>query len=499
MPQLETNEYPVIIVGAGLSGICAAYYLQQRCPQLPFRIIESRDEIGGTWNLFKYPGIRSDSDMHSFGFEFKPWTDPRGIAPAEAINDYLQETVAEHDIRRHISFGTRVENASWDSETARWSLTLRRGEQSETVQCQFLFSCGGYYRYDQGYCPEFPGADQYRGQLVHPQHWPENLDYAGKRVTIIGSGATAVTLAPTLAAAGAKVTVLQRSPTWIIAQPETNKLTDQIRKWLPRRMAYSINRWRSILIQMLFYQLCKRRPEWGARYLMDGIKRQLGDDKALLQHFRPDYAPWDQRVCLVPDGDFFKAVRNGGVTMVTDHIDSFTDNGIRVKSGQHIDSDIIVTATGLNLEPFGGIPLSVDGRDVVLNDHYVYKGMMLNGVPNAALAVGYTNASWTLKTELIAKYICRLLNHMQQKNFDYCVPVVNDGLEPEPLLDLKSGYITRAADKLPQQGNRWPWRLNQNYILDRLALGFGPLRDDAMSFRRIKSAELANDTATQAS
>ncbi len=482
-------DVSVVIIGAGLSGICAAYHMQQRCPDRSFRVIEARDNIGGTWDLFKYPGIRSDSDMYTFGYNFKPWTAEKAIAPADTILKYMQETVDENGLQSKISFGTRLISADRHSESSRWTLTLEstHNAQREEVSCDFLFCCTGYYRYSKGYTPDFPGVERYRGTVVHPQNWPESLDCTGKRVTIIGSGATAVTLAPTLAKTGAKITLLQRSPTWIMSMPDSGS---RLFRFLPDRLAHALVRWRNIVMFMVFYQLSKRKPEIVKRLLLKSVKQQLRG-AADMKHFTPGYEPWDQRVCLVPNGDLFKAIRNGDITMVTDHIEAFDETGIRLESGERIDSDIVITATGLTVEVLGGASVSVDNKPIDWTEKYMYKGTLLNDVPNFAFATGYTNASWTLKTELVAKYVCRLLNHMERNQFAECTARLPDeGIEQVPLIDLQSGYVLRANNVLPKQGNKRPWRLYQNYLLDRIALSIGKIDDDTLHFERQPQTEV---------
>ncbi len=470
---MTTEKLDMLIVGAGISGIGVAYHYQKNFPDKAYAVVESRDAIGGTWDLFRYPGIRSDSDMYTFGYKFKPWTSNKAISPGEDIRAYLNETVREFGIDRHIRFGNRLVSADWDSDAAAWRCGIRDMASGEitTLQTRFLFMCSGYYNYDQGYRPDFPGEDAFAGPIIHPQHWPQDLDYAGKRVIIIGSGATAITLAPTLAQGGARVTVLQRSPTYVISRPEEDGLANRLRKVLPAGWTHGIVRWKNILMQMLLYQVSKRRPAVAKRYLLAGIRAQLGPDYDIKKHFQPSYNPWDQRVCLVPNGDFFKAIRNGGVTMVTDHIDTFNDRGIRLVSGEQLDADIIITATGLKMEVLQNTALSLDGAPVRLPELVNYKGVMLSGMPNFAFSVGYTNASWTLKTDLIGEYICRLIRYMDKKAYRAVRPELPaEGIETAPVVDLQAGYIERALDSLPKQGDTMPWRLHMNYILDSWAL-----------------------------
>lgn len=489
---METAHVDVLVIGAGISGIGAAYYLQKHCPDKTYAIIEARAAVGGTWDLFRYPGIRSDSSMYTFGFKFKPWVSPKAISPGEDIRQYVNEAATENGIDKHIEFGHKVVAANWCSNSARWTSQVKdlaTGEIQE-VTSNFFFSCGGYYNYEQGYAPEFKGRGSFSGQVVHPQHWPQDLDYAGKNVIVIGSGATAVTLVPTLAKTAAKVTMLQRSPTYIVSNPEQDTFANTLRRYLPAKLAYSISRWKGILLGMYTYRLAKRKPEDVKKFIVNGIKEHLGDDYDVDKHFTPRYNPWDQRLCLVPDGDLFRAIKNGSATVVTDNIESFTPAGIKLQSGEELSADIIITATGLNAEMFSGLQLSVDNSVINPADTFCYKGMMLSGLPNFAFSIGYTNASWTLKSDLVGEYVCRLLNHMESKGCDYCTPVVPaEGLEEEPMMDFTSGYVLRAREQMPKQGKAKPWKLYQNYILDRLSLGRGSVVDDCMHFGR------ANGTA----
>jgi len=486
----------VLIVGAGISGIGSAYHLQKHCPAKTYAIIEARDAIGGTWDLFRYPGIRSDSDMYTFGFKFKPWRHPKAISPGEDIRDYLNEAATENGIYPHITFGHRVVEANWNSAETRWTSRVRNLATGETAEItsNFFFSCGGYYNYEHGYDPEFEGRESFSGLIVHPQHWPQDLDYAGKRIIVIGSGATAVTLVPTLAKDAAHVTMLQRSPTYIVSRPEQDEFANRMRRYLPARLAYSVSRWKSFLLGWYFYQMARRHPERVKKYIIDGVRAFLGPDYDVEKHFTPSYNPWDQRVCLVPDGDFFRAIKNGSVTVVTDHIDRFTPAGIRLRSGEEIEADIIVTATGLRAEIFSGMQLSLDGAVIDPADTFTYKGMMLSGLPNFAFVMGYSNASWTLKSDLVGEYVCRLLNYMDKNGYDYCMPVVPaGGVEEEPMMSLNSGYVMRARDQMPKQGRARPWKLYQNYIMDRLTLGHESVVDDSMLFGHARGAAKRRD------
>jgi cation diffusion facilitator CzcD-associated flavoprotein CzcO len=481
------NHFDVIIIGAGLSGVGAACHLTRSQPNKTFSIIESRDAMGGTWDLFRYPGIRSDSDMHTLGYSFKPWRDKKAIADGTAIREYIHESAAEYGIAKHIQYQRRVIAAAWESSTAKWTLTIERaGAEHETLTCNFIYSCTGYYRYDQGYTPDFPGAEQFAGKLVHPQQWPEDLDYSGKRVVVIGSGATAVTLVPSMAKTAAHVTMLQRSPTYVISRPDIDKISQTLGKIFPEKLAYGLTRWKNVSLQALVYQLSRRCPGLVKKLLRRSARYWLGDDFDIDTHFNPRYNPWDQRLCLVPNGDLFCSLRKGSSSIVTDHIEHFTENGIQLKSGDFLEADIVVTATGLELLVLGGMQLSVDQEPVKIPETLGYKGMMFSDVPNFALAAGYTNASWTLKCDLTSDYVCRLLSYMDKHDYQYCVPKINDPqMQRIPFLDLASGYVDRAIDQFPKQGTKAPWRLYQNYLLDILNLRFASLRDKAMKFYRI--------------
>jgi monooxygenase len=480
-----SEHHDVLIVGAGLSGIGAAVHLQRHLPQKSYAILEARQAIGGTWDLFRYPGIRSDSDMFTLGYSFRPWTDAKSIADGETIRRYVKETAREYGVEPHIRFGHRVVAAHWDSETARWTVEAERLETGErlSMTCSFIHCCTGYYRYDQGFTPNWEGVERFRGQIVHPQHWPEDLDYAGKRVVVIGSGATAVTLVPAMAQDAAHVTMLQRSPTYIISLPEEDALANALRRLLPAKLAYQLARLEHVALTALSFQLSRRRPELMKRILRRGLESQLPEGYDIDRHFSPRYDPWDQRLCVVPNGDLFRAIRHGSASVVTDRIETFTEEGIRLVSGQELPADIIVTATGLNLQMLGGARVFVDGAEVDPGSTVAYKGMMFSGIPNAALSVGYTNASWTLKCDLICEYVCRLIAYMDEHGHDWCVPV-EPPLEQQrrPLLDLSSGYILRSIDKLPKQGERTPWRVNQNWFLDIGLFRRSPIDDEGMRF-----------------
>ena len=481
---MSTIEHvDVLVVGAGISGIGAAVHLQKQCPQRSFLILEARAAIGGTWDLFRYPGIRSDSDMYTLGFNFKPWTQGKAIANGDAILDYLGETVSEHRLADKIRFEQKVCAAAWDSTTARWTLQVQQAGATLQLSCNFLYMCSGYYDYAEGYTPEFPGREQFAGEFVHPQHWPEGLDYQGKRVVVIGSGATAMTLVPNLAREAQEVVMLQRSPTYVVSRPAEDRLANRLRRYLPAMLAYQLIRWRNVLLQMFFFNLARLRPEKFKQRLLGMVREELGPEYDVERHFTPSYRPWQQRLCLVPDSDLFKALRSGRARMVTDRIETLTPEGIRLQSGEQLPADIIVTATGLNLLLLGGMQLRVDGRAVDLADTFGYKGMMFSGVPNMAVAFGYTNASWTLKADLSSEFLCRVLNHMQARHKQIVTPQLDDpGMQQMPWLDFNSGYVMRASDQLPRQGAQMPWRLYQNYLKDLLLFKFSKLEDGVLRF-----------------
>jgi monooxygenase len=483
----EPERLDVLIVGAGLSGIGTAHHLQQRCPGKSFAILEAREAIGGTWDLFRYPGIRSDSDMHTLGYRFRPWTAAKSIADGESILEYVRDTAREGGIDRKVRFGHRVVSASWSSEEARWTITAERSDGGDPVvfSAAFLMNCSGYYRYDEGYTPEFPGIEDFGGTVIHPQHWPEEAGYKDKRVVVIGSGATAVTLVPAMAPEAAHVTMLQRSPTYIVSQPGEDPVAEALRKVLPERAVYPIVRWKNVAIQSLTYRLSRNRPGLVKKFLRKELVKALPAGYDVDTHFKPTYNPWDQRLCVVPDGDLFKVLHDGSAEIVTDRIERFTAGGIKLESGRELDADVVVTATGLNLLFLGGMQLEIDGEPVDQGKLLTYKGMMLGDVPNLAFTIGYTNASWTLKADLVAEYLCRLLNFMDAKGYDSCAPHLSDpSVTEEPILDFSSGYVLRAVADLPKQGSKEPWKLRQNYAVDLRALRYGTLEDGAMTFSR---------------
>ncbi len=503
-----TEHRDVLIVGAGLSGIAAGAHLRMNCPDKTFAILEGRERSGGTWDLFRYPGVRSDSDMFTLGYRFKPWRDGKAIADGPAILNYIRETAREYDLEKDIRYGHRVKRAEWSSAQARWRVEvecsesplqrayvleedasgstdgrLKAGLNTVVFTCSFLYLCTGYYEYEGGYTPDWPGFDKYKGAIVHPQKWPEDLDYTGKNVLVIGSGATAVTLVPAMAETAKHVTMLQRSPTYIVSMPERDKIANFFRAVLPGKAAYALTRWKNVLRQMFFYTLSRKRPEVMKNLIAKGIKTELGEEY-LEEHFRPKYNPWDQRLCLVPDSDLFKVIREKTASIVTGEIETFTETGVRLADGQELNADIIVTATGLVLKIMSGLELVVDGKTVDLSKVMAYKGMMYSDVPNLAQAFGYTNASWTLKCDLTSEYVCRLIKYMDAHGYSSCVPRLTDPtVKPERVLDFNSGYVLRALDSLPSQGSKHPWRLHQNYVKDLAMLRYGKVDDGTMEFR----------------
>jgi cation diffusion facilitator CzcD-associated flavoprotein CzcO len=484
---VPAEHVDVLIIGAGLSGIGAAHHLQAALPGKTYAILEARHTLGGTWDLFRYPGVRSDSDMQTLGYRFRPWTHHKAITDGPSILAYLRDTATESGIDRHIRYGHRVVRADWSTGDARWSIEASRDGTPGTFRltCGFLLSCSGYYRYDQGYTPRFEGIERFAGPVFHAQHWPADLDYAGQRVVIIGSGATAVTLVPAMAQEAAHVTMLQRSPTYIAARPAVDAIANRLRKLLGNRAAYPLSRWKNILLGTLFYQLSQRRPEVVKKMIRAGQQRQLPAGYDIDTHLTPSYKPWDQRMCLAPDGDLFTVLREGRASIVTDHVDHFTEHGIRLRSGERLDADIVVLATGLNMRILGGVALTVDGQPVDLPNTLVYKGMMLSGVPNFAFTIGYTNASWTLKADLVSGYVCRLLGYLDARGYAQCVPVNDDpGLTTRPLLDFSAGYVQRSLDALPKNGTRAPWRLGMSYAHDVFTLRHRRIDDGVLRFAR---------------
>jgi len=482
---MTSEHFDVLIVGAGLSGIGAGYHLQTECPKKTYAILEARDSIGGTWDLFRYPGIRSDSDMYTLGYVFKPWTEAKAIADGPSILKYVKATAHEHGIDRKIRFQQRVVRAEWSTPDARWTVDIERGPARETVRytCNFLFACSGYYSYASGYTPNFPGIERFKGRVVHPQKWSADIDYANKRVLVIGSGATAVTIVPEMAKDAAHVTMLQRSPSYVFSLPAQDRIADFLRGLLPAKVAYGMVRWKNVSFGMLFYWLSRHTPSLIKKMIRSGVQRELGDDYDIDKHFTPHYNPWDQRLCLVPDSDLFNALKSGRASVVTDGIDTFTATGIKLQSGNVLDADLIVTATGLNLAVLGGMQVFVDGKAVDLAKALTYKGMMYSDVPNLASVFGYTNASWTLKCDLICKYACRLLNHMDRHGYRQCTPRNPAvALATKPFIDFSSGYIQRGIQLFPKQGAKAPWRAHQNYLRDIAALRFSSVTGNALEY-----------------
>lgn len=493
------RDFDVIIVGAGLSGIGAAVHLQQQCPGKRVALLESRAAMGGTWDLFRYPGIRSDSDMHTLGYDFKPWRNPRAIADGPAILDYIEETAREHRIEEKIRFRHTVERARFSSAQSRWELEVTVGsdnqEQRETFSCQFLLMCAGYFNYAHGHDPVFPGQQRFHGPIVRPQQWPEDLDYRGKRVVIIGSGATAMTLVPAMAATAAKVTMLQRSPTYVVSRPAVDQIANTLRRFLPERWAYAVTRWKNTRLQQWVYRKSRTHPEKVRARLQGMLRKELGPDFDIERHFTPSYQPWDQRLCLVPDGDLYAALRSGRAEVFTDHIAEFTERGIRLQSGEELAADIIVTATGLDLVVMGDISFEVDGEAVDFSQRWTWRGMMQSGVPNMANTFGYINASWTLRADLIARFVCRLLNHMEQKGLEQVTPTLRpDELDmpARPWIEgFSAGYLQRVMHLLPKQGDREPWVNPQDYLSDRKTLPTVSLEDGSLEFGNRKDCAAA--------
>lgn len=489
--EASTHHVDVLIVGGGLSGIGAAAHLVRECPEKTFTVLESREALGGTWDLFRYPGIRSDSDMYTFGYSFKPWTEPKSISDGASIKRYIEETADEYGITEHIRFGHRVISADWSTETNRWTVNAENSHSGTTMTltASWVIGATGYYRYDEGYRPDFAGEDRFGGAIVHPQHWPEDLNVDGKRVVVIGSGATAVTLVPNLADLGAQVTMLQRTPTYIASVPAVDPLADTLRKVLPAKAAYPMLRWKNMLDRQLKYSMSRRNPDMVRAKIRNEAVKLLPSGYDVDTHFNPPYNPWDQRLCAVPDGDLFAALRERSAAIVTGRIRSFTEEGLELESGESVPADIIVTATGLNIQWLGGMTLTLDGTPVNIGQQYAYKGMMIARVPNLSMVTGYTNNSWTLKADLVSRYVCRMLRYMDDNGYASVAPIAPSGETPEPFLDLDSGYIRRAVDQMPKQGKQLPWRLHQNYVKDIRVLSSRQIDDGHLKFQRGTKAD----------
>jgi len=487
---MTQNHFNVIVVGAGISGIGAGYYLQKKCPNKSFVILEGRDNIGGTWDLFRYPGIRSDSDMNTMGFRFKPWMGVKSIADGPSILSYLHETVKENDLNKKIHFNQWVNEASWSSRDSQWTVQVenKKTQELQDFTCDFLFLCGGYYNYEEGYTPHFAGRENFLGQIIHPQKWPKNLDYKNKKVVVIGSGATAVTIIPTMAEEAAHVTMLQRSPTYFLSAPDEDPIGNFLRKIISSKLTYKLVRWKNIRFQWWFFQKCRKFPKKVKEFLIKQVREELGPNYDIETHFTPKYNPWEQRMCLVPNGDFFNAINAGKASVITDHIDRFTKKGIKLKSGGEVEADLIVTATGLNLEVCNGIKLEVDNNEVDISKTMTYKGMMFSDVPNLVATFGYTNASWTLRADLTSEYVCRLLNFMDKKGYANCCPRTAEHVEQDgDWLDFTSGYVKRSMHKFPKQGSRDPWRNTQNFPKDVLAIRWGNIDNKELKFTSLEN------------
>jgi monooxygenase len=486
MRTTDSEHLDVLIVGAGLSGIGAGCHLRRQLPSKSFAILESREAIGGTWDLFRYPGIRSDSDMHTLGYSFSPWKDGRAIADGPSILSYVRETGERYGVTERVRLGHTVVSADWSDADNRWTVEVDvAGGERQTLTCSFMLTCAGYYDYADGFAPQFPGQEDFAGQIIHPQHWPEDLDYAGKKVVVIGSGATAITLVPAMAQTAGHVTMLQRSPTYVISLPGRDPLAVLARRFLPEKLAYLLIRIKNVGLQLLSYQLCRRYPRQARALIRKGAVSQLPPGFDVDTHFNPGYDPWDQRMCVSPDGDLFEAISNGTASIATDRIARVTPSGLALESGAELEADVIVTATGLRLQALGGVSLSLNGESVSLPSRLAYKGMMLSGIPNFAFVVGYTNASWTLKADLTSDFFCRLLSYMDEHGYAQTRPPADPrGVTRQPLIDLMSGYVLRALEDFPGQGSERPWRLRQNYPLDRYEFTRKPVDDGVLTFAR---------------
>ena len=480
------SHFNVVVVGAGISGIGAGYHLQKQCPNKSFVILEGRERFGGTWDLFRYPGIRSDSDMHTMGYRFKPWIDEKFIADGSSILNYLEETIDENNLGNKIRYQHKVLTSSWSSSTSKWTLEVKNltSGLTENFTCNFLMMCGGYYNYDEGYSPHFENQEQFNGLIIHPQKWPDNLDYKNKKVVVIGSGATAVTIIPAMADQVEHITMLQRSPTYFMSAPDKDMIGNFFKKIFSQKTAYFLTRWKNILMGNYFYKQCVKNPEKVKEMLINGVRAHLGEDYDIDTHFTPKYKPWDERLCFVPNADMFEAMKSGKASVVTDHIDQFTETGIKLKSGEELTADIIIKATGLNLQFLNGIDVKVDNSQINISEKLAYKGRMFNDIPNLACSFGYARASWTLGADLSSEYVCKLLNYMDKHGYDYCSPVIGKEVREEgTYLNLSSGYVKRAIDRMPKQGSREPWKGNQSYLSDVTELRWGSITNDDLHFK----------------
>ena len=480
------SHFNVVVVGAGISGIGAGYHLQKQCPNKSFVILEGRERFGGTWDLFRYPGIRSDSDMHTMGYRFKPWIDEKFIADGSSILNYLEETIDENNLGNKIRYQHKVLTSSWSSSTSKWTLEVKNLTSgiTESFTCNFLMMCGGYYNYDEGYSPHFENQEQFNGLIIHPQKWPDNLDYKNKKVVVIGSGATAVTIIPAMADQVEHITMLQRSPTYFMSAPDKDMIGNFFKKIFSQKTAYFLTRWKNILMGNYFYKQCVKNPEKVKEMLINGVRAHLGEDYDIDTHFTPKYKPWDERLCFVPNADMFEAMKSGKASVVTDHIDQFTETGIKLKSGEELTADIIIKATGLNLQFLNGIDVKVDNSQINISEKLAYKGRMFNDIPNLACSFGYARASWTLGADLSSEYVCKLLNYMDKHGYDYCSPVIGKEVREEgTYLNLSSGYVKRAIDRMPKQGSREPWKGNQSYLSDVTELRWGSITNDDLHFK----------------
>ncbi|MBI3675238.1 MAG: NAD(P)/FAD-dependent oxidoreductase [Proteobacteria bacterium] len=496
------EHFDVVIVGAGLSGVGAGVRLHENCPSKSYVILEGRPAMGGTWDLFRYPGIRSDSDMHTLGYDFKPWRDAKAIADGPAILNYVNDTAKEYGVDRHIRYNHLVKKAAWSTKDSAWTVEATRGGETVRFTCNMLFMCSGYYSYREGYTPEFKGIETYKGKIVHPQKWPEDLDYKNKKVVVIGSGATAMTLVPAMAEDAAHITMLQRSPTYVVSRPDKDAIANTLRKYLPEHWAYALTRWKNVTLQQFMYRRTRTRPEQVKEMLLKGVRKELGPDYDVEKHFTPSYNPWDQRLCLVPNSDLFAAIRSGKASVVTDQIDAFTEKGIKLKSGEELEADIIVTATGLNLVILGETDFAVDGSAVDISKTWSYKGMMYSDVPNMVSTFGYINASWTLRADLTSEYVCRLINHMDKTRARQATPRLRESDRTMParpwITDFSSGYMSRMMDRFPKQGDREPWINPQNYTRDKKMIRYGEIEDGVLAFSNPQKAAVPAERRLEA-